>query len=286
MTAVLLALASAVAYGCADFVGGLTGKRASPWSVALVALGAGALATLVISIAAGDRFGWEPTRADLLWGVAAGLGNGAGTAFLYRGLSAGRMGVVAPVSGVGTAALPVLIGLLLGERPSMLVWAGICLALPGIWLVARDPAAGASAGPSAAKTGNGVLDGILAGVGFGWLFVCIGQFSPDAGLMPLTVNQVVGAVTVAGVATTLGASWRPTRDSIGAVLPGLLGAGSTIAFMAATQHGLLTVTAVLASLYPAFTVLLAATVLREHIHRAQLVGLACCLATVALVAGG
>src|SRR6476619_1238896 len=79
-----------------------------------------------------------PTAGDLAWGAVAGVGAGAGTAFLYRGLAGGRMGVVAPVSGVGATVIPVLIGVSTGERPSTLVWVGMVAALPGIWFVSRE----------------------------------------------------------------------------------------------------------------------------------------------------
>ena len=148
--AILLSLLAATSYGLADFVGGVTSKRVSPWSVALVAQLGGAVLVFLVTL-------WvpgSPTAADLAWSVVAGLGNGFGTAFLYRGLSAGRMGVVAPVSGVGAALVPVAVGVLTGERPSALVWVGILLALPGIWLVAREPPPGRVRSAPASPTGS------------------------------------------------------------------------------------------------------------------------------------
>ena len=108
---VLLSLVAAASYGLADFNGGWLAKRVSPWTVALTAQAGGALATLVVALLVDGR----PTGADLGWAVLAGLGNGVGTAFLYRGLSSGRMGVVAPVSGVGAALLPVVVGVAIGS---------------------------------------------------------------------------------------------------------------------------------------------------------------------------
>ena len=275
--AVLLSLLAALSYGLADFCGGLASKRGSAWGVALLALATGAV--LVFSgslLVSGD-----PTGADLWWGAAAGVGNGFGTAFLYRGLASGRMGVVAPVSGVGAAVIPVVVGVLLGERPTALVWLGILLAVPAIWLVAREPS-----GPSAASPG-GVVDGTLAGLGFGFLFVALAQLSEDAGLLPLAVNQVVAGVVIVLVATLLRQSWRPeARAALGGIVAGTLGAAATVCFVLATREGYLSVTAVLTSLYPAVTVMLAATVLREHVHRAQAAGLLLCAVAVSLVAAG
>ena len=275
--AILLSLLAAASYGLADFVGGVTSKRVSPWSVALVAqLGGAALVFLVTLWVPGS-----PTTTDLAWSVVAGLGNGFGTAFLYRGLSAGRMGVVAPVSGVGAALVPVVVGVLTGERPTALVWIGILLALPGIWLVAREPATGP--GP----LGAGLTDGILAGLGFGTLFAALAQIPEGAGLVPLALNQVVAGLTIVLVAMVLRSPWVP-RDprAVGGVVSGALGALATGAFQVATHSGYLTVTAVIASLYPAVTVMLAASLLREHVHRAQALGLGLCAVAVSLVAAG
>ena len=278
MIAVLLALLGAAAYGVSDFLGGIFGKRASPWAVALTGGLGGAVVALILTVA--DPA--SPAPADLAWGAAAGIGNGTGTAFLYRGLSSGRMGVVAPVSGVLAVVLPVVVGVATGERPGPLVWAGILASVPAIWLVAREPrTAPAPLGGSAAS------DGVLAGLGFGALFTCLGQVPDDAGFSPLVLNQLVGVVVIACAASLLHASWVPrTRASWGGGLAGLLGGVATGAFLLATHHGLLSVSAVLTSLYPAFTVLLAAAVLREHVHRAQAWGLGLCGLAVVLVAAG
>ena len=274
---VLLSLVSALAYGLSDFVGGVTAKRTSPWSVALVAALGGSLLVLCVALATGG----SPTAPDLAWGVVAGVGNGFGTAFLYRGLSSGRMGVVAPVSGVGAAVLPVVVGVATGERPGTLVWLGVLAALPGIWLVAREPATGP--GP----VGSGATDGVLAGLGFGSLFAALAQIPEEAGFLPLALNQLVAAVAIALVAVLLGQPWVPRdRQALGGLVSGVLGALATGSFLVATHGGYLTVTAVIASLYPAFTILLAATVLREHVHRAQALGLGLCAVAVSLVAAG
>lgn len=281
MTSVLLALTSAVAYGLADFVGGVTSKRASPWAVAFVAQLAGGLVVLVLALLAGG----DPGRTDLGWALVAGVGNGVGTGFLYRGLSSGRMGVVAPVSGVGAALVPVVVGVATGERPSVLVWAGILAALPGIWLVAREPRSEDVTGAPPRR--SGALDGVLAGLGFGTLFATLAQIPDSAGFLPLALNQLVAGAVVVVMATALRVGWVPREPSAGfGAISGVLGAAATGSFMLAAQSGLLTVTSILASLYPAVTVVLAATVLREHVHRSQALGLLLCGVAVALVAGG
>lgn len=279
--AVLLALVSAVAYGCSDFVGGLVSRRASAWSVAVVGQSSSAVCTaLVAFFVVGD-----PTGGDFAWSVLAGVGTGVGTAFLYRGLAGGRMGVVAPVSAVGSALVPIVAGALGGERPGPLAWLGIAIAVPAIWLVSTVPAH--VEGEHRESFAAGLTDGVLAGLGFGVLFAALGQVPDSAGLWPLTVAQASSVPTVIVLATLLGAAWVPReRTAAWAVLTGPLGATATLAFLLASQQGFLAIAGVLASFYPAMTVLLAVVFLREHIHRAQGIGLGLCAATVALVVVG
>ncbi len=274
---VVLALGAAVAYGLSDFIGGLAARRTTAWPVALLAAVGGLLGASVLSLMVSG----DPSTRHLLWGAASGLGSGVGTVFLYRGLARGRMAVVAPVSAVGAAVVPVVVGVATGERPSSLVTAGLAVALPGIWLVARAPD---TAGDD--RTG-GLADGLLAGLGFGLLFVALGQVPEGAGFWPLATSQTAALATICTLAVALRAPWVPTAASeLWGVVAGLVATVAVLLFLLATQTDLLTVAAVLTSLYPAFTILLAAVVLREHIYRAQGVGLMFCGVAVALVAAG
>jgi drug/metabolite transporter (DMT)-like permease len=279
VTTVLLALGAAVAYGLSDFLGGVVSRRTSVWPVAFTACLGAAIGTLVLALLV-------PGHADghdLVWGLVAGLGSGTGTAFLYRGFAAGRMGVVAPVSAVGAALLPIVIGVVVGERPSVLVWLGILVALPGIWLVSREPTADDAPGGAAA----GLVDGVLAGLGFGLLFAALGQVPDSAGFWPVMGTQVVSCVTVAVAALALGGDPVPRRTlQWGGLGAGLLATLAVVGFLLARQQGLLSVAAVLTSLYPAFTVLLATLLLGERLHRAQSLGLLLCAVTVVCVATG
>jgi drug/metabolite transporter (DMT)-like permease len=275
---VLLSLLAAMSYGLGDFNGGLFSRRAGAWAVSLVGQLSGTVLVLLVVLVDGG----SPTAGHLGLALLAGVANGFGTAFLYRGLSSGRMGVVAPVAGVGSVVVPVLAGILAAERPGLLVWVGVLLALPAIWLVSREPAGGA---PD--PEGGGLVDGVLAGLGFGTLFALLAQIPEEAGFLPLALNQLVAAFAIVGIAMALRAEWVPrNRYALGGVLSGALGALATGLFQVATHHGYLTVAGVVTSLYPAVTVLLAATVLREHVHRAQGYGLALCAAAVVRVAAG
>jgi drug/metabolite transporter (DMT)-like permease len=278
--AVVLAVLGALAYGVSDFIGGLASRRTSVWPVAILSCTGSMVGALVLAaIVPGD-----PQASQLEWGALAGIGAGGGTAFLYRGLAGGRMGVVAPVSGVGATVIPVLIGVWSGERPSAVVWLGIIAALPGIWLVSRE-----ETGPltEPAEGGSGLLDGLLAGLGFGVLFAALGQVPDGAGYWPLAAAEAASVVTVVVACLALRGEPLPhAGEQWWGLVSGLLAAAAGVCFLVATHHGLLSVSAVLVSLYPAFTVLLAALVLRERIHRVQAAGLALCSVAIVLVAAG
>jgi drug/metabolite transporter (DMT)-like permease len=252
-------------------------RRASVWAVA--ATSQATAAVLALGLIATNL--GEPRAGDLLWGVLAGIGSGAGNVFIYRGLAGGRMAVVAPLSAVAAAGVPVLVGLFGGERPGALPMVGVLTALPAIWLVSN----GGSGLRDASRAD--VVNGLLAGLGFGAQFSALGQVREQAGLTPLAVSQVVSVVAIVMGAVVLSGSWLP-RDRfsrLGAVA-GLLAGIATVCFQLAVRYGLLSLAAVVTSLYPAVTVLLAALILRERIGRVQGVGLALALMAIALIASG
>ena len=292
--AVVLALCSALAYGLSDFIGGIVSRRTSAWAVAVLGQTSSVVCTGLVA------FLWTSGHAegqDFAWAALAGVGSGTGVAFLYRGFAAGRMSVVAPVSAVGAAVVPVLAGTVTGERPSLVVWLGVLAALPGIWLVSTVPVDQVDSQAGAGRAGDfprarasiaeGVVDGLLAGLGFGLLFAALGQVPDRAGLWPLALCQLVAVPSVVVLAIVLRTPWWPRQRAAGwALLAGPLGTAATLAFLLASQRGFLTVAGVLSSLYPASTVLLAALVLHERLHRAQGLGLVLCGVAVALVAAG
>ncbi|WP_410584996.1 EamA family transporter [Amycolatopsis sp. lyj-108] len=275
---ILLALSSALSYGAADFVGGVGSRRHSSSQIVLVGQAAGALVMLVAGLLVPGR----PAASDFLWALLAGLGSSTGGIFLFRGLARGRMGLVAPISAVGAALLPVLVGAVLGERPGWLVWVGVFAALAGIWLVSRE-----TTSDRPARTRGALVDGAIAGAGFGVLFIALDQISADAGLLPLAANQLTGAILTILAATCLRQRWRPSRGVVGwGSASGLLGVSGTLGFMVATGTTSLGVAGVLASLYPAVTVLLAAGVLGERIDTRQRTGIGICTLAVASLALG
>jgi drug/metabolite transporter (DMT)-like permease len=275
---VVFALGAALIYGLSDFIGGVASRRTSVWPVGVLACTGGLVGSVVIALVAHG----DPSGTDLAWGLLAGLGGGTGTAFLYRGLAAGRMGVIAPVSGVGAALVPLVAGLIDGDRPAVIGWVGIVMAFPGIWLVSRTT----SSAPTPAD-GSGLLDGVLAGLGFGLAFSALGQVSDGAGYWPLAGMELVSVVTMAVAALLLGGNPVPRQlGDLWGLLPGLLGTFALLCFVLANHHGLLSISAVITALYPAFTVLLAIGLLRERVHLSQAAGLALCAASVAFVSLG
>jgi drug/metabolite transporter (DMT)-like permease len=273
----ILSLCSAITYGLSDFTGGLLTRRASAWAVAATSQAAATILALwLLAVTEG-----EPDATALLWGALAGIGSGAGNVLIYRGLAMGRMTVVAPISAIATATVPVLVGLASGERPGTLPVLGVLAALPAIWLVSAS-----GTGPSGAKRAD-LINGLLAGLGFGLQFSALGQVPEQAGLAPLAVSQAVSVVAIVIGAIALSAPWIPRdRFSRLGVVAGLFAGIATICFQFAAQIGMLTIAAVVASLYPAVTVLLAALVLRERVGRTQGVGLALAATAVALIASG
>jgi drug/metabolite transporter (DMT)-like permease len=282
---ITLALLAAIGYGTADFVGGAGARRAPTMSIVFIGQLTGAAAMLIVGLASPGT----PTLAHVGWALLAGLGGAGGSIFLLRGLSRGRMAVVAPTSAVGAAVLPVLAGLAGGERPVTLVWIGLVLALPGIWLVSRQVPDGTEAvGSEPSAAGRGAfVDGLLGGLGFGVLFVALGQIPESAGTLPLALNQLTGALVTVTVATVLRQTWQPSRGAAGCgITSGLLGVSGSLAFVEASHLADLGVVAVLASLYPAVTVLLARTLLSERLGAGQRLGLVFCSAAVGLIAAG
>ncbi|MGY1689815.1 EamA family transporter [Geodermatophilus sp. SYSU D01105] len=275
--AVLLALASAVVYGMADFCGGLASRRATAFAVVALSQAAGLTALLFLL----PWLGGDPTPADLLWGATAGVAGAAGLVLFYRALAGGVMSVVAPVTAVSAAALPVVVGLGFGERLAWWAVVGIGLALVAVVLVAAEEGLGSlrRARPSS------LVPALAAGAGFGLFFVLLDGTREAAELSPLVAARVVSVALVVVLALSTRQSLRVPRAALPIVLVAGLGDMTANAlFLLATQQGQLAITGVLASLYPVSTVVLAQVVLRERLAGTQVAGLAAAGAAVVLIA--
>ena len=270
---ILLGLAAALLYGGSDFGGGLASRRFGPVRVSVIGAAVSTVLAWAALIASG---GPGPDVRAIAWGLASGLAGGAGTLVLYRGLALGQMSVVGPVSAVGAAVVPAVAGIAMGERPGVLAVAGVLVALPGIVLAAAS-------GSVRGKLGGGLVDGLAAGLAFGILFIGLAQAGRNAGMWPVASEQTGTLLVTLAVAVK---SREPLRIRVRAAgLPVLAGASSTVAALAyfyATHFSMLAVAAVLVSLYPGVTVLLARVLLHERFSPAQRAGLGLC--TLAIIA--
>ncbi len=275
--AVVLALASAVVYGASDFLGGLASRRTSVFGVVALSqvVGLAALVTLL------PWLGGPAEGADLAWGAAAGLAGATGLVVFFRTLARGVMSVVAPVTAVTAAAVPVLVGLLGGN--SIGTWAGLGIALALLAVVLVSAESGLSALRAARPAALGPA--LLAGSMFGLFFVLLDRTSEEAGLTPLVTARVASVALVAVIALGGGQSLRVTRAALPLVAASGVGDMTANAlFLLATQaDGQLAITGVLASLYPVSTVVLAQVVLRERLAGAQVAGLLAAGAAVVLI---
>jgi drug/metabolite transporter (DMT)-like permease len=272
---ILLALAAAVLYGSSDFGGGLASRRLGSLRVSVVGSGAATVLAWATLILVG---GPGPSLRAVAWGLASGLAGGAGTLVLYRGLARGQMSVVGPLSAVGAAVVPVAAGVALGERPSLLSVAGVLVALPAIVLVAAS-------GSVRGKLGAGLLDGLAAGLAFGILFIGLAQAGQHAGLWPVASEQTGALLITLAVAVKTREPLRlPLRAAGLPVLVGASGMAATLAYFYATHFSMLAIAAVLVSLYPGVTVLLARTLLHERFTPAQRAGLGLCALAIAAIA--
>ena len=277
--AILLGLGAALSYGCADFIGGLVSRRATITSVVFCSQIAGLvvlLATLPFFLDA------NLTGEAILWGGASGIVGACGISLLYRGLALGRMGVVAPITSVGAATIPLLFGLLSGEEPPVLSLVGAAIALCSIALVSMGaPHAEASGNPSVA----GIPHAIGAGISFGMFFILIQAAGDDTGLWPIVSARVASLVAVALLGLVLRRALIPARDTAAAVIwSGALDVSANILYLLAARQGLISLAAVLTSMYPVITAGLARVVLNERLGHVQIAGLVSAAVGVSLIA--
>jgi uncharacterized membrane protein len=195
-----LALGSALLYGAGDFTGGLATRRAGVLPVVVVSQSSGLVLLLLFLPFLPPA--WL-SRADLLWSVSAALTGGAGVALLYRALAVGRMAVVAPTTAVCAVAIPVLVAVLLGERPGLPAAAGILLGVGSIVLVSQQTAEGAGGHAPAGRLPPGIALALVSGVAIGLFFLSLARTSPQAGMWPILVSRAV-SVTLFGAAAAAG----------------------------------------------------------------------------------
>jgi drug/metabolite transporter (DMT)-like permease len=282
----LLALGSAALYGAADFIGGLTSRRADTMVVVLVSQGAG---LLIVALALPLLGTPMPGRADWLWGGLAGLAGGIGVALLYRALAVGVMSLVAPVTAVCAVAVPVIVAVtVLGERPSWFAALGIVVALAAIVLVSHTNAGNGDANVDVLKDRRAGLGLALAsGFAIGVFFLALARTSSDAGLWPLLFARISSVALFAVLVLGSRKSVRmPGAVALTIVAGGALDMAANLLYLLASRTGPLTLAVTLSSLYPASTVLLARVVLHERLTALQWGGVALALVAIVLIVRG
>lgn len=275
--AVLLALCSSATYGIGDFLGGTAAKRAAATAVLLWSHLVGLL--LLVGVTA--FVGGEATAHDLLLGAVGGLAGAAGVGLLYQSLAIGPMSAVAPVTALLAAAVPVVAGYAQGERPPGTAAVGMVAALLAIVLVSAE--GGGSFRPSDLRAATLALG---AGLGFGLFFVSLSYTGDGAGMWPLVAARAASVGVVGGLALVGRVDHRIPRDHTRLLTAGAgaLDVGANALYLLAIREGLLSVVSVLASLYPASTVVLAWIVLRERFAPMQRIGLVLAIPAVMLMA--
>jgi drug/metabolite transporter (DMT)-like permease len=279
--AIFLALLCASAYGTGDFFGGLATRRIG--SAFAVVLGSQAVSLSFVLVIA-PLFGGHPHTADMGWAALGGVAGAVGLVSFYRGLAIGPMSITAPVSAVIAATVPVLVGIVSGERPGARALVGIPVAIIAIVLFSSSPAAeSVHARPTAAS----LFYAALAGVGFGTFFVFLAQVRREAELFPLLASRgaSITAVMIIAVASRRSLS-IPRQNWSMVAIAGVFDISANALFLLASGRGLLAIVSVLASLYPAATVILAGLVLHERLTRRHAIASVVTAMAVVLIASG
>ncbi|MFJ6432121.1 EamA family transporter [Streptomyces sp. NPDC091416] len=276
MIALLLALGSSLAYGCADFLGGLGARKAHVLRTVMIAAPASLVVELLLWPFLGASFG----AGALGWGAASGVASAAAFALLYRTLAIGPMNVLSPVTALVSAMLPVGVGLLQGERPGPAGLVGLPLALAAVVLVSAGHGSGA-----VRPSRTALLLALGAGAAIALQLIFLHQAPSDSGVAPLIMGRAVSSAVTLGAAALMFRSLGSERPAYAlSAAAGVLDSVANLLFLLAARSGDLAVVAVVTALYPAGTVLLARSVLAERIHRGQLVGLGTAAAAVSLLA--
>lgn len=277
--AVLLGALVAVGLGTSDFLGGFASRRSAP-SAALLLAQLASLATAVVLVVIDPTP--TPSGSMIGWSILAGLGTAAGLACLYRGLATGHMSVVAPVSAVGSGVVPMVWGIMRhGESPGVLALAGAAIALVAVLLIARTQDSDHHEGGRA----SALALAIGAGFSFGLSVIALAEVGDQGSFWPVLIGRVAGVTCIATAVFALGAPRRvEPEDRKFAVSSGVLESLCTAGFIVAFRHGLTSVVAPVAALFPAATVVLARLVLKERIGPVRAFGLGLALVGLVMIA--
>jgi drug/metabolite transporter (DMT)-like permease len=272
---VFFGLIAAISWGAGDFSGGFASKRANVYSVVLITQLVG-----VFLLAASAHLMKEemPPFGGMLWGAVAGIFISIGLLALYRGLSQGRMGFVAPISAVVAATVPVIYGSFYEGLPAVHQMVGFALALVAVWLIA-----GGEDKNSKIERTDLILP-LIAGMGFGLFFISIDKVSDTAVFWPLTAARIAAVVTLIVFIALSKQVYLPPKNVLPVIIvAGIFDTGGNTFFALASQAGRLDIASILSSLYPAGTVLLAWLILKERMSLKQWIGVATAMIAIVFI---
>lgn len=273
---IVLSLFAALFYGIGDFAGGIGSRRVSAITLLLWSTPVGAALMVVLLFAFPGHLSWRVA----LFGVLGGIAGLLGVTVMYHLMTIAPINVISPITAVLAAIVPVFVGVGIGERPATAAWVGIVLGLVAIVLVSRTTAAH----PLGRVSPQTLALALLAGLGFGMYFVFLARAGDGSGLWPLTISRLTSTVLVIPIAWSRGALATIHGRTLGVVaVAGSCDALANMFFLLAAHRGLLSLASVLTSLYPAATVLLAVTVLKERLSWVQRGGLALAVLAVVLI---
>jgi drug/metabolite transporter (DMT)-like permease len=271
--AAFLALSAALTWGTGDFTNGLAARRVGAFHALLVSFYFGFAALIITALIFSEPF---PAAVDLFWGVLAGLAGTAGFLCLLQGFATGRMSIVAPVSAVIGAGIPVVVSMFTEGLPNEIQFIGFALAFTSIWILTRHD--------GDEKLSSGIGLALLAGLGFGAFFTLLDQIGESAFFWPLVVMRLVATLLLITIAFATRRPLIPKNPPMGLLAAaGLLDVGGNVFFLQAVHTGRLDVAAVLVSLYPAVTVLWAALIAKEHLSPLQMFGVALAVTAITLI---
>jgi drug/metabolite transporter (DMT)-like permease len=278
--AIVLALAAAASWGLADFLAGLASRSVSVPVVLLLVEGGGLVVIAIVAAASGSSF--FDHASDFWSAIGAGLAGVLGLGCFYRALAIGTMSVVAPISSAGVA-LPVVVGIATGNRPSLVTTAGLAAIVVGVVLASREEHDGAEATAAGRRA---LVLALLSAVGFGGFFVLMDAPSDVSVVWTLVVSRSAALPFVLLVIARTRPAFPARRLALGIAAVGCIDLLATSLLSIAQTEGDLSVVSVLGGMYPVATVLLAAAVLHERVRPPQLVGILCALGGVGAVAAG
>lgn len=281
LSAIFFGLSASASWGAADFSGGVATKNNSVYKVIIISQIIGGLLLLALAVLFGEQVNSIQT---IIWGIVGGCAGSIGLIALYQGLAVGRMGIVAPLTALLSAILPVIVGMILEGLPTFQQLIGFAIALFAVWLIS-------SSSKGFTIQLRDLIYPIIAGAGFGFFFVAIDQMSEEAVFLPLVAARIASICLLATIFLLTQRRKTNSKPSLSLrsqlpiiALAGILDTAGNTFFALATQSGRLDIASVLGSLYPAITVLLAWILLKEVISQRQWLGISGALVAVILIA--